>query len=56
VLRHRIVTTFSAQAEGVTSDHIVDRLLAEISPAEKVGVGVPGVPDGFSNGVGGRKG
>ncbi len=44
VLRHRIVTTFSAQAEGVTSDHIVDRLLAEISPAEKVGVGVPGVP------------
>jgi MoxR-like ATPase len=44
VLRHRIVTTFSAQAEGVTSDHIVDRMLSEISPAEKVGVGVPGVP------------
>src|SRR5688572_17373598 len=39
VLRHRIVTTFSAQAEGVTSDHIVDRMLSEISPAEKVGVG-----------------
>ncbi len=44
VLRHRIVTTFSAQAEGVTSDHIVNRMLSEISPAEKVGVGVPGVP------------
>ncbi len=44
VLRHRIVTTFSAQAEGITSDHIVDRLIAEVTPAEKVGAGVPGVP------------
>ncbi len=30
VLRHRILTNFSAEAEGITSDKIVDRLLAEV--------------------------
>ncbi|MBL8899845.1 MAG: MoxR family ATPase [Planctomycetes bacterium] len=32
VLRHRIVTNFHAEAEGITSDVIVDRLLKEIDP------------------------
>jgi MoxR-like ATPase len=44
VLRHRIVTNFSAAAEGITSDVIIDRLLAEVSPGAMVGAGVPGVP------------
>ncbi len=43
VLRHRIVTTFSAAAEGMTSDQIVDRLLAEVDPQAGVGAGLPGV-------------
>ncbi len=43
VLRHRIVTNFSAAAEGMTSDLIVDRLLQEVDPAAAVGAGVPGV-------------
>ena len=43
VLRHRIVTNFSASAEGMTSDKIIDRLLAEVDPAAAVGAGVPGV-------------
>jgi MoxR-like ATPase len=43
VLRHRIVTNFSAAAEGITSDEIVDRLLAEVDPSAGVGAGVPGV-------------
>jgi len=43
VLRHRIVTNFSAAAEGVTSDHIVERMLNEVDPAGKIGAGVPGV-------------
>jgi MoxR-like ATPase len=43
VLRHRIVTNFSAAAEGVTSDHIVERMLTEIDPGARVGAGVPGV-------------
>jgi len=43
VLRHRIVTNFSAAAEGITPDHIVDRLLDEIDPEGGVGAGVPGV-------------
>jgi MoxR-like ATPase len=30
VLRHRIVTNFNAEAEGVNADQIVDRLLDEV--------------------------
>jgi MoxR-like ATPase len=30
VLRHRIVPTFAAQAEGIDADAIVARLLAEL--------------------------
>ena len=43
VLRHRIVTNYSAQAEGITSDIVIDRLLQEIEAGGKVGAGVPGV-------------
>jgi len=32
VLRHRIITNFSAEAEGITPDHVVDRLLESIDP------------------------
>ncbi len=32
VLRHRIITTFNAEAAGITSDEIARRLLAEIRP------------------------
>ncbi len=32
VLRHRIITNFSAEAEGITSDKIIDRMLEEIEP------------------------
>jgi MoxR-like ATPase len=34
VLRHRILTNFSAEAEGVTADHIVDKLLQVIPAAD----------------------
>jgi MoxR-like ATPase len=30
VLRHRLVTTFNADAEGVTTDHIIDRLIQAV--------------------------
>ncbi|MEM1452682.1 MAG: MoxR family ATPase [Planctomycetota bacterium] len=43
VLRHRIVTNFTAQAEGITSDHLVDRLVSEVDPNQAVGAGLPGV-------------
>jgi MoxR-like ATPase len=43
VLRHRIVTTFSAAAEGLTSDDVVDRLLQEVDPSAGLAAGVPGV-------------
>jgi MoxR-like ATPase len=43
VLRHRIVTNFSASAEGMTSDKIIDRLLTEVDPGAGVGAGVPGI-------------
>jgi MoxR-like ATPase len=44
VLRHRIVTNFSAAAEGITSDTIIDRLVQEVTPGQGVGAGVPGIP------------
>lgn len=37
VLRHRIVTSFNAAAEGVTSLDIIDRLLERVESARKVG-------------------
>ena len=35
VLRHRIVTTFSAEAEGVSADTIVDRLLESVAAEDR---------------------
>jgi MoxR-like ATPase len=36
VLRHRVITTFNAEAAGITSDEVVMRLLAEIrQPVEE---------------------
>jgi len=32
VLRHRVITTFNAEAAGITSDEVVKRLLDEIKP------------------------
>ena len=37
VLRHRIVTNFNADAEGYTTDKIIDKLL-EIIPAQQSGI------------------
>jgi MoxR-like ATPase len=32
VLRHRLVTNFSAEAEGYTTDRVVDELLQQVDP------------------------
>ena len=32
VLRHRLITSFGAEAEGITTDMVIDRLLEEIKP------------------------
>jgi MoxR-like ATPase len=34
VLRHRLITSFSAEAEGVTTDKVVERLLEQVQPNE----------------------
>ena len=31
VLRHRIITTFNAESNGITSDHVIDKLLEAVS-------------------------
>ena len=33
ILRHRIVPTFNADAAGISTDQIVQRLLAEVQPS-----------------------
>ena len=37
VMRHRVLTNFHAESEGVTTDRIIDRLLAAV-PAPKSGM------------------
>ncbi len=44
VLRHRIITNFSAEAEGVTRDAIVEKLI-ETLPAEGEGAKDAGLPE-----------
>jgi MoxR-like ATPase len=36
VLRHRIITTFNAEAAGVKSDDIIGRLIADLKPGEEI--------------------
>ena len=36
VLRHRVLTTFNAEASGVTSDHIIQMLLDKLRPSDNV--------------------
>ena len=43
VLRHRLITNYSAEAEGITTDRIVDRLLETIQPNEEHGRELPEV-------------
>jgi len=38
VLRHRVMTTFNAEAAGVTSDQIIENLLQQIRPNVRTGV------------------
>jgi len=39
VLRHRVITTFNAEAAGITTDEIVTRLLQEVRPKVEESVG-----------------
>ena len=34
VMRHRLVTSFAAEAEGINADTVIDRLLEEVKPNE----------------------
>ena len=34
VLRHRVLTTFNAEAAGITSDEIIRRLITKLAPKE----------------------
>ena len=40
VLRHRVITNFNAESEGITSDRVVDRLLETVEEADGQAVGV----------------
>jgi MoxR-like ATPase len=32
VLRHRLITSFAAEAEGITTDRVIERLLEQVDP------------------------
>ena len=48
VLRHRILTTFTAEADGITTDKVVERILAETPPGEGELNRDPAVAQAFS--------
>jgi MoxR-like ATPase len=42
VMRHRVITTFNAEAAGITADQVVERLLAEVTPQVEESVAAVG--------------
>ncbi len=36
VMRHRVLTTFNAEAAGITSDDVIQRLVKQFAPSEKI--------------------
>jgi len=52
VLRHRIITNFNAEAEGIKPDHIVDRLLEDTPHDESALVRDKRLPDMLDKGTG----
>ncbi|MBM3991669.1 MAG: MoxR family ATPase [Planctomycetes bacterium] len=43
VLRHRIITSYAAEQEGMSADVVIERMLKEIDSSGGVGAGLPGV-------------
>jgi MoxR-like ATPase len=49
VLRHRVLTNFNAEAEGIKPDHIIDRLLDAIRPDHSADLDDGKLPKVFAN-------
>ena len=47
VLRHRIITNFNAEAEGVKSDQIIEQLIDHIEPTDTASLEAAGVAETF---------
>jgi MoxR-like ATPase len=52
VLRHRILTNYSAQAEGISPDDIIDRLLQVVPLHPNQALNDGGVPEVVSSNEG----
>ena len=44
VLRHRVITNFSAEAEGISSDDIIDKLITDVPRHQSDTLSDPKVP------------
>jgi MoxR-like ATPase len=44
VLRHRVLLNFAAEAEGITSDDLVDRILTSVDPNKSEALADAGLP------------
>jgi len=47
VLRHRVITNFTAESEGITPDQVIDRLLETVAEQTKEGEVAPEVAQAF---------
>ena len=50
VLRHRVITNFTAESEGITPDRVVDKLLETIPEQDAVGAGAGAMEEAFKAG------
>jgi len=50
VLRHRVITNFSAESEGITPDHVIHYLLENVAEKAKEGEVSPTVAQAFQKG------
>jgi len=48
VLRHRVITNFNAESEGISPDRVIDRLLETISATDTAGAVAPEVARAFA--------
>jgi MoxR-like ATPase len=49
VLRHRLITTFTAEAEGITTDAIIDRIIETVPPARSENLSDGKLPQVFES-------
>jgi MoxR-like ATPase len=49
VLRHRLITTFTAEAEGISTDQIIDQIIDAVPPEDSENLSDEKLPKVFGS-------